>query len=292
MEHSMDEPGFKLENATIAIIGLGLMGGSLALVLKGQCWQLRALDMNPKVLELARDQEIVQFTGSDPEEILANVNLVILACPLPAILDWLKKLPLFIKNSCIVLDIGSTKRSIVATMEELPENFDPIGCHPVSGKERLSLLNAERFLFQNAPFLITPLTRTSNYARDAALQICEVLEAKPVWVTAETHDHILAMTSHLPYLLSSTLSLIIPVEAAPFIGPGFRSSARLAATSSSMMLGVLQSNRDEILAALSNFQNQLIVIENALRENDTAKLKDLLDLAGSQYESLVQQNLN
>jgi prephenate dehydrogenase len=235
---------------------------------------------------------MVQLTGSDPEEILANVNLVILACPVRAILDWLKKLPEYIKNSCIVLDIGSTKRSIVAAMEVLPENFDPIGCHPVCGKERLSLLNAERFLFRNAPFLITPLTRTSNNARDAALQICEVLEAKPTWVSAETHDHILAMTSHLPYLLSSALSLITPVEAAPFIGPGFRSSARLAATSSSMMLGVLQSNRDEVLPALSNFLNQLVVIENALRENDIARLKDLLELAENQHESLVQQKVN
>jgi prephenate dehydrogenase len=288
----MDEPGFNLKNAHIAIIGLGLMGGSLALALKDRCWRLSALDIDPAVIKHARNQEVVHHAGSDPQEILANVELVILACPVPAIISWLKKLPDFIQNNCIVLDICSTKRTIVAAMEALPGNFDPIGCHTICGKEHLSLMNAEGSLFQKAPFLLSPLSRTSGNARKAALEICEAVGAKPLWVSAETHDHILAITSHLPYILSSALSLITPKEAESFIGPGFRSSGRLAATSSSMMLGVLQSNSDEILSALTNFRDQLSVIENALRENDNVKLKDLLDLARDRYESLVQQNLN
>jgi prephenate dehydrogenase len=288
MERFMDEPGFKLEDANIAIIGLGLMGGSLALTLKDRCRRLSALEVNHKTIDLARSRGIVHSAGSDPLEILADVDLVILACPVPAIMDWLKRLPLYIQHPCIVLDIGSTKREIIAAMDALPDNFDPLGGHAICGKERLSLINAERTLFQDAPFLLTPLSRSSEKARSAALQIIEVIGAHPVWATAEMHDHILAMTSHLPYLLSCALTLITTEDAAPFIGPGFRSSSRLADTPSSMMLGVLQSNRDEILQALSRLQSQLSDMERVLFENDAVKLNGFLDQARQHYQTLVQ----
>ncbi len=173
-------------------------------------------------------------------------------------------------------------------MDALPDNFDPLGGHAICGKERLSLINAEQTLFQDAPFLLTPLSRSSEKARSAALQIIEIIGAHPVWATAEMHDHILAMTSHLPYLLSSALTLITTEDAAPFIGPGFRSSSRLADTPSSMMLGVLQSNRDEILQALSRLQSQLSEMERVLFENDAVKLNGFLDQARQHYQTLVQ----
>jgi prephenate dehydrogenase len=286
----MDEPGFELHNANVAIIGLGLMGGSMALALKGHCRLLSAVDTDPLVIKLAYKKEMVNQAACDAHEILENADLVILACPVPSILDWLKKLPGHIQSDCIVLDLGSTKRTIISAMEALPENFDPIGCHPMCGKEHLSLINAEGNLFRGAPFLLSPLKRTTSNARNAALELCKVIEAKPVWVSAENHDRLLAVTSHLPFLLASALTLITPEEAEPFTGPGFHSSTRLAATPSSMMLGVLQSNRDEILSALSILQGQLAVLENALRENENSKLNDLLDLARNRYESWVQQN--
>ena len=284
----MDEPGFELKNANIAIIGLGLMGGSMAQSLKNNCRHLSALDVDQSTLELARSKEYVHFAGSDPVETLADADLVILACPVSAIVDWLNRLPSYIEHPCIVLDIGSTKRVIVAAMDALPKNFDPLGGHAICGKEKLSLKNAERHLFHNASFLLSPTTRTSDNARNAALQIIEAIGANPVWVDAETHDSILAMTSHLPYLLSSVLALITPEIMSPFIGPGFRSSSRLADTPSSMMLDVLESNRDEILPVLSRFQDQLTIIKKILLENDTEKLKDYLTLARNQYQSLVQ----
>lgn len=286
----MDKPGFKLNNANISIIGLGLMGGSLALVLKNSCRRLTGLDIDLPTLELARRQEIAHAVGSDPAEILVDADIVILACPVPAILEWLKLLPDFIRRPCVVLDVGSSKQAIVAAMETLPENFDPVGGHAICGKERLSLKNAEPDLFSGAPLVLTPLARTGGLARSAALQIIEAVGAKAVWASAESHDHFMAITSHLPYLLSSALALITADSAEPFIGPGFRSSSRLADTPSSMMLGVLQSNRGQILSALSCLRDQLNAMENALLENDAVKLKAILDKARSQYQSLVKEN--
>ena len=283
----MDKPGFTLKHANIALIGLGLMGGSLALSLKGRCRRLSAYDPDRSTLELARRQEIVHYADSDPAKILADVELVILACPVPAIVEWLRRLPDYIQHPCIVLDIGSSKRTIVAALESLTANFDPIGGHPICGRERLSLENAERFLYRDAPFVLTPLERTSENARSAALQIVEALGANPVWLNADDHDRILAATSHLPYLLSSALALATPDDCASLIGPGFRSTSRLAGTPSSMMLGVLQSNRDNVLASIASFRQSLDVIESALQAGDKDVLETALNDSRQQYLSLM-----
>ena len=283
----MDEPGFRLKDANIAIIGLGLMGGSLALSLKPRCRRLSAYDPDLATLELARRQEIVHVADSDPAKILAEADLVILACPVPAILDWLRRLPEYIQDPCIVLDIGSSKRTIVAALEALPANFDPIGGHPICGRERLSLENAERFLYRDAPFVLTPLSRTSPRARSAAMQIVESLGAHPIWLGAVDHDRILASTSHLPYLLSSALALATPEDAAPLIGPGFRSTARLAGTPSSMMLGVLLSNADNVLEAMTRFRHSLDLLESALKTADRDALQSTLNTSQTNYLSLI-----
>jgi len=284
----VDKSGFSLNDANIAIIGLGLMGGSMALSLKEQCQHLSALDIHLPTLELAQNLEIVHTASSDPVEILADANLVILACPVPSIVDWLNRLPDYIKHPCIILDVGSSKQAIVAALETLPENFDPLGGHAICGRENLSLIYAERSMFLNAPFVLTPLSRTNDNARSAALQIIEILGANPIWLDAETHDRLLASTSHLPYLLSSALIIATPEEAAPFIGPGFRSSTRLAGTPSSMMLGVLQSNRNNILFTINHLQAQLSDIKTALLEDDSSQLLSILDSALDHYQSLIQ----
>jgi prephenate dehydrogenase len=283
----MSKDGFNLKNANVALIGLGLMGGSLALTLKTRCRCLSAYDPDLATLELARRQEIVHVADSASTTVLAGADLVILACPVPAIVDWISRLPQYIQGACIVLDIGSSKRTIVAALESLPANFDPIGGHPICGRERLSLEHAERFLYRDAPFVLTPLARTSERARSAALQIIEALGAHPVWLNASDHDRILASTSHLPYLLSSALALATPEASAPLIGPGFRSSARLAGTSPSMMLGVLLSNADNVLEAISHFRQSLDVFEKALKANDSAALQTALDTSRTNYQSLI-----
>ena len=286
----MSEDDFNLKDANIALIGLGLMGGSLALSLKERCRRLSALDPHLPTLELARRQEIVHFADSDPAKVLAEADLVILACPVPAIVKWLGSLHDYIQRPCIVLDIGSSKRTIVAALESLSANFDPIGGHPICGRERLSLENAERFLYRDAPFVLTSLPRTSERARCAALEIVAALDAHPIWLDADDHDRIMASTSHLPYLLSSALALATPEDAIPLVGPGFRSSARLAGTPSNMMLGVIQSNRDNVLDALDRLQEQIVALRSALIATDPAQLRSSLDIARSYYHQLVAEN--
>jgi len=264
------------------------MGGSLALGLRGKCAALYGIDPHLPTLELALSQHIVDYADSSAAKLLPEADLVILSAPVPAILTLLEQLPTFTSNPCIVMDLGSTKKLIVESMARLPFRFDPIGGHPICGKEKLSLANAERTLYYAAPFLLTPLERTSKRALAAANQIIEALGAKGKTIDAVEHDRILASTSHLPFLLASALALTTPDDLSSFIGTGFKSTSRVAGTSSSMMLGVLQSNRENVLNALHSLQNELANIESAMSSNDSTELESILKEAQSKYQTLIQ----
>jgi len=281
------EDGFRLQDAKIAIVGLGLMGGSLALALKGKCAALYGIDSHPATLELALDQQIVDQADTDPAELLPQADLIILATPVPVILEFIQRLPSLTQNPCIVIDLGSTKKDIVQAMTTLPERFDVLGGHPICGKEKLGLENAEGDLYHNAPFVITPLARTSLRAKSAIKQIVSAVGARFIEMDTDEHDHVLAFTSHLPFIISSALALSTPTEYSPFIGTGFRSASRLAGTPSHMMMGVLKSNKENILLALRKFQEQLTSIEQALSNKDDSSLGMILNSAQSHYQSMI-----
>ena len=283
----MSESDFKLAESKIAIVGLGLMGGSLALGLRGKCAAIYGIDPHPATLELALSQNIVDHADSDPAKLLPEADFVILAAPVPAILTLLEQLPLLMPKACIVMDLGSTKRLIVDSMSRLPERFDPIGGHPICGKEKLSLINAERTLFYAAPFLLSPLGRTSLRALSAAGQLIEAVGAKAKIVDALEHDRILASTSHLPFLLSAALALTTPEEFASLVGPGFKSVSRLAGTPPSMMMGILISNRANILSAIQSFHDSLREFETLLQNENYPQLERLLNQTGNSYRSLI-----
>ena len=281
------EDGFRLQDSRIAIVGLGLMGGSLALALKGKCAALYGIDSHPATLELALDKQIVDQADSDPAKLLPRADLVILATPVPAIIDFIQKLPALTKNSCIVLDLGSTKKDIVQAMSTLPHNFDPMGGHPICGKEKLGLEHAEGNLYQGAPFVLTALERTTRRAKSAVEQIISAVGARMIHIAAEEHDRVLASTSHLPFLLSSALALSTPQEFSPFVGTGFKSTSRLAGTAAHMTMGILQSNRENILNAMQVFRNSLDQIESALQAENYMQLESILNQSRSAYQSLV-----
>lgn len=281
------EDGFRLQDSKIAIIGLGLMGGSLALALKGKCAKLYGIDSHPATLELALAKRIVDQADADSAKLLPQADIIILATPVPAIIGFIEELPSLTQNPCIVLDLGSTKKDIAQAMSTLPDQFDPIGGHPICGKEKLGLENAESNLYQNALFVITPHERTTPRAKSATRQILSAIGAQLIEMNAEDHDHSLAFTSHLPFLISSALVQSIPQELSGLIGPGFRSTSRLAGTPSQMMMGVLQSNRANILLALRKFQKELASIETAMSTKNDSFLETILNSAQSHYQSMI-----
>ena len=271
----------------VAFLGLGLMGGSLALGLRGRCRVLSAYDPDPTVQALAASRQVVDLVAPDPASALQQADLVILAAPVRAILQLLRQLPDWLPGPAVVLDLGSTKREIVQAMDSLPPRFDPVGGHPMCGKETNSLANADPAIFLEANFALTPLERTSHRARRLAEELCACLGSRPFWLDAGTHDAWTAATSHLPYLAAVALSLATPVEASPLAGPGFSSATRLAESSPAMMLDVLATNRDRILEGLGRYRQQLDKLERLLAQDTLLELKASLAMGANRRREML-----
>ena len=277
-----------LSATRVAVAGLGLMGGSLAMALRGRCDTLLGVDPDPQAVRLAKQQGIVDRVSSDPAEILPQADLVILAAPVSGILDLLGKMDALHPGAAVVMDLGSTKRQIMAAMDALPERFDPLGGHPICGKEKASLVYADPGLYQGASFVLSRLPRTSTRACVLASQVVNAVGAHPVWLDPEAHDCWIASTSHLPYLLANALAQAAPGESAWLVGPGFRSTARLAGGFAPMMLDVLQTNRDFVLSALQQFRGELDRLEACLRQEGLDGLREFLVESASKHALLVQ----
>ena len=286
----MDKDGFFIRER-LCIIGLGLMGGSLALALRGSCARILGVDRNPETLALARAKKVTDFVTDDLAAALAESDLVILAAPVRANLALLAAIPQLHPGPLAILDLSSTKAEIVAAMNQLPAVFAALGGHPMCGKETAGLAHADGKLFWDAPFALTATDSTTPELRTLAEKIIHIISAQPLWIDAETHDRWTAATSHLPYLLSAALATSTPAEVAPLIGPGFQSASRLAASDVTMMMDILATNRQQVLEALARYHAALAKIEAALRDTPET-LPELLQQARRQKEKLTRKQEN
>jgi len=278
----------ELASATVAILGLGLMGGSLAMALDGRVRRLLAYDPDLATLELARRERIVEQAAAAPWEILPEADLVILAAPVRAIITLVHQLPEWHPGEAVVIDLGSTKTQVCQALAGLPGRFDPLGGHPMCGKSAHGLANAEASLFRGASFVFTPLPRSGERARTLAAQLAEAIGAHPLWLDAEAHDRWVAATSHAPYLLACALTLATPSEAAPLVGPGFRSASRLASSSTTMMGDILRTNRENVLLACRRIRAELSRIESLLSEGEYPALLQILEEAAAYRPVLLE----
>lgn len=281
----MDEDGFFIEQS-ICIVGLGLMGGSLALALRGYCNRIIGVDPDYGTLALACEKSVVDLATDNLAEALHHADLVILAAPVRTNLSLLKKIPEIHPGPLSILDLSSTKAKIVSAMNHLPEEFMALGGHPMCGKEQASLAHADAKLFWDSAFVLTETERTTQTLRVLADKIIEIIGAQPLWIDADTHDRWAAATSHLPYLISAALAATTPNEVVPLVGTGFQSTSRLAASEITMMMDILTTNQEHVLDALSSYREALDKIESTLRKNPES-LRPQLEIARQNRKSIV-----
>ncbi|MFN3928505.1 MAG: prephenate dehydrogenase, partial [Thermoflexus sp.] len=240
-----------MESFRWGIIGLGLIGGSIARRLAQQGFPVLGADSDPATRAEASTSGIFEAL-LDPPALVAAADGVILATPVGSIEVLLQTLPW--RPGQLVLDTGSTKRRIVAAMGRLPEGVSAVGGHPMAGKERSGFLAADPDLFLDKPFILVPTPRTTPEAAARAEALVAALGAHPIWMDAEVHDRRVAWVSHLPYVVA--MALMAAVEAAEdpalweIAASGFRDATRVAASDPRMMGEVVRSNADEICAAV------------------------------------------
>lgn len=257
----MDEPDFTLAHTRVAVIGLGLMGGSLALALRGRCAGIVGVDSNHDTVAFALAHQVIDRAAEFDSAL--DCDLVILASPVRAILAQLARLSSVVRppSPVTLLDLGSTKSDITVAMGKLPMGYDPLGGHPMCGKEVSGLENAEAGLFQDKTFVLTPLARTSPRALRLAHELVDGIGAHALVLSAERHDALAATASHLPYLVATALMRAAQAldddQFWSLAASGFRDTSRLAASDLTMMTDILLTNRAAILDALAHYRVEL-----------------------------------
>ncbi len=274
------EPGFKarLAECRVGVIGLGLMGGSIALALKDACPSISGYDIDAAATRqaLARGiiRRLIDLRGDE-------VDLLILATPVSAILDWLERVPQVFSGKYHLLDLGSTKAQIVERMRLLPDRISPLGGHPMCGRETSGLSVADGDLYEGCLFVLTPLERTQPVTLDVALELAAALRARSQTLNPQQHDRAVAAISHLPYLISTTLvDAVLQLdddEAWALAASGFRDTSRLAASDVTMLLDILKSNRGEVLHALKSAQLSLQETIDVIEHLDWPELRTKLE---------------
>jgi prephenate dehydrogenase len=278
-----------LVNQRVAIVGLGLMGGSLAMALRGKCKAITALENDAATIQKARQMFIVDQISDSAADILPQADVIVLAAPVRTILALIPQLPDWHSGSPLVLDLGSTKTDICAAMEKLPARFRAVGGHPMCGKEFSSLAYADSRLYQLATFALCKLTSSDETAQSIAEEMVRAVGATPLWMDAQSHDQVVAATSHMPFLLANSLAAVIPEEASVLVGPGLRSTSRLAGTSLRMMRDVLLTNRSAVLGALAQLQTRLDYISTLLSSEQDEALMAALAEGETAYRQIVMK---
>lgn len=280
----MKDAPFSLAKSQVSIVGLGLMGGSLALALRGHCREIVGVDADPAAAEAALAQGVVdRISDFEPAH---NCDLLVLATPVRTILGQLEALTTttyYPPRQTVVLDLGSTKAEVVRAMAGLPPRFEPIGGHPMCGKETGGLANAEAHLYRDKLFVLCPPGYISVRALALAYELVAAIGAQPLMLPAERHDALAALVSHLPY--AAAVALVRAALAADdpqvwqLASSGFRDTSRLAASDLTMMTDILLTNRQAVLQALGAYQAELEALSGAIASGDAQAIRSALEPA-------------
>ena len=303
MELPVIQPGRRAEGQTpifekIGIVGLGLIGGSIA---------LRARELWPASLVIAVDHKDVLETAmrlhaidvaADDLIVLAEADLVVLAAPVKQNIALLEELDDHVRVPAVVTDTGSTKRDIVAAARSLPPRFTFIGGHPLGGAAKGGLDHARADLFAGRPWLLTPeradegrgrsLDRPADEGIEKLSAFIRALGAEPRTMAAGAHDRVLAFLSHLPQLTVSALMHVVGdavgTDGLALAGRGLADTTRLASSPPDIWKDIVATNADEIGPAL----DALIAVLQELRRDlaDGDRLSEVFEEANRWRERL------
>lgn len=242
----------------VAIIGLGLMGGSLGLALKRRKGVfVSAYARRAATRRQALRKGVVDETWDTPLAAVKGADIVVFCTPILSIPDLLRECRPALKPGCLVTDVGSTKAHLTQTIVRLMRNCPAcfIGSHPMAGSEKTGLVVARADLYEGATVAITPLRGTRNHRAVAQLAwFWRAVGGRAVVLDPSAHDRLVARTSHLPHLVAALLVRSIgrnrPAHFEAFCGPGLRDTTRIASGSPEMWHDIVKTNCRAIGAEL------------------------------------------
>lgn len=259
----------------ILIVGLGLIGGSIALALqRSPEHEIIGYDANADTLQSAKVLGVIHKAATHPKEAVKEADFVIFATPVNATLQWMKELQTWtVPSHTIVTDTGSTKAIIMEEAQHLAEKgITFIGGHPMAGSHKSGVMAAKPILFENAYYMLTPLASAKEEQVKALEGILKLTNAKLMVVPAEEHDHMTSVVSHFPHIVAASLVHQLANENAehPFTkrlaAGGFRDITRIASSNPTMWQDITVQNRAQIQDQLEKWQQEMARVQLILEK--------------------------
>jgi cyclohexadieny/prephenate dehydrogenase len=266
----------------VALIGIGLIGSSLARVLRRDApeTQIVACARRAETLDAVRRLGIADMTTDDPAEAAAGADLVVIATPLSAYAEVARRIAPVLKSGAIVTDVGSVKEAAIRELQPLlPKRVGFVPGHPVAGTEHSGPESGFPELFRDRWCILTPLPETAPEALAKVRALWELAGMRVTTMPAEHHDKVLAVTSHLPHLIAYTivgtateLGEDLQSEVVAYSAGGFRDFTRIAASDPVMWRDIFLANREAVLELLQRFSEDLTALQRAIRRGDAEVL--------------------
>ena len=270
----------------VAIIGTGLIGGSLALAIRKKhlAAQVGGVGRHRQTIRQAKAKGAID-EGSLSLGIIRDADLVVLATPVNAILSLAPAVAKIIPRGCVVTDVGSTKLQICRRLEKIFPHF--VGSHPLAGSERGGIRNCDAGIFAGSLCLLTPAAHASPRALRKLRLLWSRLGAKTVLLSAAEHDRILSFTSHLPHALAFSLVSSVPSRFLKFSSGSLKSTTRITSSDAGLWSDIFLTNREELLKAIGIFEARLSSLKSAVSRKDAPALKRFLRQARKKKTQMI-----
>jgi prephenate dehydrogenase len=265
--------------STLAIVGVGLMGGSIALAARrrGVATRIIGVDHQIEALAQARQQGMLDDASPHLRDAASAADLILFCTPVDGIAAQILEASAYCRPGTLLSDVGSTKAAILRGVQDrLPPGIEFIGSHPLAGSEKHGPAHATPQLLEGRLVIVTPDPDTSDDALSRIRDFWLALGARVRVMDAEEHDRAVALTSHLPHLLASALAGILPPELHELTATGFRDTTRLAAGHPDLWSAIFRTNATHLLTALTHFEEQIERFRQALQAEDAVALDHLL----------------
>ena len=259
----------------VALVGVGLIGGSIGLALHKRklVGEIIGIDPNEENLVTARKRNAITRGASHLSEGIQDASLAIISAPVNKIPQLVGQVAEATAGDCLVTDTGSTKRSILA---QVGAKTRFIGSHPMAGGAQHGPQAANADLFQDRTVILTPPAQAKN--RDLRLleQFWAHLGAQTIHMAAGEHDRIVASVSHMPHLAAAALAAATPPKNLPHVASGWLDTTRIAASDEELWVDILCDNRDHVLKSAARFGKVWTLLCGALEQNDRKAVRKIL----------------
>ncbi len=259
----------------IGIVGLGLIGASIALSLRGKVSEILAVDRDEEVLSIAMDRKIIDKGSTRPEEILRNADVVIFALYPGDIINYVKDHKSIWHRGQILMDVAGLKSELVSRIQSFLPDVEFVGTHPMAGREVSGIRGAREELFLGSNFIITPTDKNSAAGLELVRELAGILGVKNIFeMTPEEHDALVAYTSHMPHLLALALVGAYREGCEKIVGRSFLDATRVANINEKLWSELFIMNRVPLVSEIDKLIKELTLFKEKLDNNDKIGLEE------------------